>query len=124
MALADVEIIQIGARSIGISFRIRGVDLDHLLGRADRQRPQQQRIDETENGTVGADTESQREDRCGREARTLRRGTEGVAYILNDVLKVIAHTFSSCQRLDSVAEIVPPELPKCTTILTTGTFTL
>ncbi len=62
----------------------RGVDLDEPLGLLVRQRLQEDRLDEAEDGGVGADAEGERGDRDGGEPGRLLQRADGVAKRLHE----------------------------------------
>src|SRR5439155_27330139 len=72
----------IGKIAVSATVRPRGTNEHDLLRILHGQHPQQERIDQTEDGGVGADAESKREDGDGREAGALAQRTGWEAQIL------------------------------------------
>jgi hypothetical protein len=60
------------------------IELHELLRIADRKPPQHQRVDQTEDGGVGADAEREREDDYQGEARCLGEQAQRVAHVAED----------------------------------------
>jgi hypothetical protein len=79
---------------------------------AHRQRFQDYRIDQAENGRVGSDSEGERKNRSGSEPGTSTQGTEGVAKILR---KRIEHN-KNIMHVDSP----PPSAAKRQGIIVAG----
>src|SRR4051812_11193187 len=72
---AEVDIVRIGERrvwKIGLVL----IHLDDAVGRGDRGATQENRIDETEHGRVGADAKGEREERDDGETGTFASATE------------------------------------------------
>jgi hypothetical protein len=62
-----------------------------LLWIPDRQRSQHQRVDHTEDGGIRSDTEGERKNRHGREARAAAQYADGITKVLHQVFDEI-HT--------------------------------
>src|SRR6267378_1503810 len=72
----------VGKIAVSATLRQRGTNEHELLRIFDRQQPQQERIDQTEDGGVGANAESKGEDGDGSEARVLAEHAGGEAKVL------------------------------------------
>jgi hypothetical protein len=53
----------------------------------DRQRLENHRLDQAEDGSVGSDAESKREDCYGAEGGTFAQGAEGIAKVLKNCIE-------------------------------------
>src|SRR5206468_12617461 len=62
-----------------LAIRADGDKLDEALGMADGEVAEEQGVDEREDGRIRADSESERKNCDGREARILGEDAEGVA---------------------------------------------
>jgi hypothetical protein len=71
-----------GIRKVGAVVLIIAAELDQLAGIADRQHLEHDGVDDGEYGGVGADAESERQDRRGGESRAAAQQAETVAEIL------------------------------------------
>ena len=63
---------------VRVALGVDGADADHLVQPIDRQRPEEQPVDEAEDGRVDADAERKRQDGRRRETRMLREHPDGV----------------------------------------------
>src|SRR5580692_9290751 len=70
------------------------MDADQLLRIRKRQRAEEQGVDDTEDGDVGANGEREDEDGDGREAGITAEGAESVAHVLEAVAPVIREAFA------------------------------
>ena len=82
-AFADVHVVRVGeAAVVAGALHILAVEPEDLIAVTHPgQRLQQQRVDEREDGGVGADAERQYEDRGRREPRLPRLRTDGEAHV-------------------------------------------
>ena len=67
--------------------RVAVGDPDQPIGLGERQRPQEQRVDDAEDGGAGADAEPGDEDGERREAGVAPQRADGVAQILKEVVE-------------------------------------
>ena len=66
------------------AFAVVAGEPDELLGMRERERTEEQSVDDAEDDDVGADAESEDEDGDGGEGAILAKGAEGVAKILRE----------------------------------------
>ena len=86
---AEVEEVGIGVGGVGVAVAALGVDVHQAVGAFDRQRPEEQRINDGEEGRIEADTDPQREDGDRREPGRAEQPLQRIA----DVGKhVVGHT--------------------------------
>jgi hypothetical protein len=69
-------------RSVRLAALVRGQNVDQPLRLAERQRAQERGVQQSEDGHVGANTESEGEDGDGGEARRLSQHAEPLAKVL------------------------------------------
>jgi hypothetical protein len=77
--------LEVGVGVVGQS--VAGVHLGEFRGFIDRERMEENGVDDGENGGVGADAEAEREDGDGGEAGAFEEVAESAANILTKILK-------------------------------------
>ena len=78
-----LEVLVVGPREDAVlEIGARQVDLDQLLGPFERNLPDQDSVDEAENGRIGPNSESERQDRDRSKARRLRQSPASIANVL------------------------------------------
>jgi hypothetical protein len=66
--------------------RARPIDDHHIVGRPDRQRPDDDRVDDAEDSGVDADPESETDDRDGGEPWRFHKGPQRVSNVLEEAV--------------------------------------
>ena len=110
-AIADVHVVAVrrdkgtGAERFDGRSRTHG---EHLARPGDRERPQQQRVSEAENGGVGADANREREDGDEGEPRTFREHPAAVAHVARDIVEPWQAALIA-QRLHGLIDAASPD---------------
>ena len=85
--LPEVEEIGIGAGRVGIAVPAARVDVDESIRLLHRERPEECRIDDREEGRIEPDPDGERRDRHDGEGGAVQEPPEGVADVGAEVLK-------------------------------------
>ena len=88
---------EVGAkRAFGHAIGATGIaDDDELVGRRHRERPEQQRVDQREDGGVGPDADRQREDHHQGQPEVVAQGADGVHRVLPQLGEIVGATHDS-----------------------------
>ena len=86
VALTVVFVIQVRLDRIVRAVVLRAINFDQTFRLRDRQRTQEHRINQTEDGRVRANAQSQRQDRQRRKARTLPQTPKAVTNVLPQIV--------------------------------------
>jgi hypothetical protein len=81
--VAQVEVVGVGGAAVAAAAEVARVDGHEARRLGDAiERPEQQRVDEAEDGRVGANPQRQRHGRHHREARLLQHHPHRVSHVL------------------------------------------